>query len=170
MGASDRITGVPFRHVDLCPRAAAGDVHERIGPKPPEVGQAEPAARGYEPALLRFRNKGGAARDERIEGPLELLAGLIGCGPVALDAEDPRAPLPVAAECAAADEARDIEAVGDWRSGRDWHSVDGGSRSSKMLAPSPRITGGRTDIATAPGVGRGGRGRWRRHPHFGSEC
>src|SRR5205823_13441914 len=162
--------------VDLAPCAASGYVQRRIGSPPAQAGQAESAAGGYKPALLGSRNKGGAARNMRHENRLESLAGLIGCGPVALDAEDPSAPLPVAAELAAADESREIEAVRDRRSGRDrhWRRADGASRSREMLAPSGRRTGARTDIATAPGVGRR-RGRWRwrcisRHRPFGSEC
>jgi hypothetical protein len=73
-----------------------------------------------------------------------------------------RPTLPVAAELAPADEARETEAVGDGRSRRDQPRVraDGASRSSEMLAPSVRRTGARTDIAAAPGVGRRRR-RWR---------
>src|SRR5205814_9376527 len=115
------IKAVPFRHVDFCPRAAAGYVQKRIGSPPAQAGQTESAASGYKPALLRFGNKGSAAWNDRHENRLESLAGLIGCGPVALDAEDPSAPLPVAAELAAADESREIEAVRDRRSSRDRH-------------------------------------------------
>src|SRR5262249_29418261 len=44
--------GEPLRAVDLRPRAAARDVQHRIGSKPPEVGQAEPAAGRHQPTLL----------------------------------------------------------------------------------------------------------------------
>src|SRR5260221_6483603 len=100
-----RIDRVPFRGVDFCPRAAAGHVDHRPVPKPPEVGQAESAAGGDEPALLGFLDPGR-------ETKLESLARLVDRGAVALDAEHPRAPLPVAAELAAADEVGYVEAIG----------------------------------------------------------
>ena len=59
------------------------------------------------------RDQRRPARDlELAERQRVVLARFVGCGPVALDAEDPRAPLPVAAELAAADETSQIEGVG----------------------------------------------------------
>src|SRR6266540_5335263 len=109
-----RIGSQPFRGVDFCPGAAAGRVHKRLVPKPPEVGQAESAAGGHEPALLGFRNPERVRPRNRLK--LESLARLVDRRAVAFDAEHPRAPLPVAAELAAANEARQVEALGDGRS------------------------------------------------------
>src|SRR2546423_8822596 len=50
-GRGGERAGKEFRRVDLGPRAAAGHVQERIGAKPPEVGQADPRARGNKPTL-----------------------------------------------------------------------------------------------------------------------
>src|SRR5215831_11766716 len=169
MAGWDRVADEELRCVDLCPRAAAGDIDERIGSKPPEVGQAEPAACGDEPTLLGLRNPvGPAAASNWHEGRLECLALFIGRRAVALDAEDPRAPLPVAAERAAADEACQIEIVSNVDAGRKHgaSSSKNGARSGEMFAPAAIPTRGRTDIAARPGVdrGRGGRGRRRWPP------
>src|SRR5262249_15803071 len=156
--------------VDFCPRTAASHVDHCLVPKPPKVGQADLGARGHKPALLSLRNPERIRPRNRTK--LEVLAGPVGRGAVALDADHPRAPVPVAAELAAADEAREVEVVRNV--GSSWRrrycriikitSVNGG-----MSACSAPITCACTDIAAAPGVGRWRRWRWRRHPHFGSE-
>src|SRR5262249_15742388 len=112
VAGSDYIRGQEFRGVDFCPCAAAGYVQKRVGPKPPEVGQAKPAANGGEPALLGFRNP-ERIRPRRLK--LECLARFVGRGAVALDAEHPRAPLPVTPELAAANEPRQVELIGERR-------------------------------------------------------
>src|SRR5438876_9238615 len=102
-----------------------------------------------------------STREERHERTLEGLTRFVGRGSVALDAEHPRAPLPVAAALEAADEARHVERVGDRGSRRDQVVGETGiaeraARSREMLAASGRRPGARTDIATAPGVDRSG--------------
>src|SRR5260221_4883978 len=160
MACALRSGGQPFGGVDFCPGAAAGHVQKRLVPKPPEVGQAESAACGDEPALLGFRDPERVRPRNRLK--LDSLARLVDRGAVALDAEHPCAPLPVAAELAAADEARQVEALGN----------GGAVAISEVLAVAARSTRACTDIATVPGVG------WRRrrcicrcrHRPFGSEC
>src|SRR6266498_1420908 len=106
----------PFRGVDLGPGGAASDVdHCFVSPPAPEATQAEPAARGHEPALLGFRNPVHAVRCQRHERNLGALTRLVGRRSVALDAEHPHAPLPVAAALEAADEARQVEGVCRWQ-------------------------------------------------------
>src|SRR5262249_37488509 len=143
----------PLRGVDLRPGGAAGGVDHRLVPKPPEVGQAEPAARGDEPALLGLRNPVHLGREEWHEPGVEGLTRLVGRRPIALDAEHPHAHLPVAAALEAADEARYVERVGDRGSSRDLvgdpkgRIVQRGAVSCEMLAASGRGTGARTAIA-----------------------
>src|SRR5262245_17499139 len=104
--------------VDLGPRTAAGHVQKRLVPKPAPAAQAEPAARGDEPALLGLRNPVGPADVERREGRFEILALLVGRGAVAFEANDPHAGLIVAAALEAADEAGEVEVACDAGSSR----------------------------------------------------
>src|SRR5262249_55477066 len=137
-GRCSERAGKEFRRVDLGPRAAAGHVHHRIGTKPPEVGQAEPGARSNKLTLLSLRNPpGSGGAGKRHQRKLERLAFFIGRGAVAFDAEDPRAPLPVATQLAGADEARQVERVGNvstgWKRGAECGAgPKSGSRSRKM--------------------------------------
>src|SRR5262249_19514098 len=99
-----------FGGVDLGPRTAAGHVQKRLVPKPAPAAQAEPAARGDEPALLGLRNPTSPGRaEEGHEAHLEILAFLVGRLAVAFEANDPRADLIVAAALEAADEAGEVE-------------------------------------------------------------
>src|SRR5262249_41433555 len=170
MAGTKRTAGEKFRRVDLCPRAAASAVHHRLV----QDGPAELAARRHEPTLLRLRNEVGAAGEERLERRLECLAFFIGRGAVGFDTEDQHAPLPVAADLAPADEAGQVEAVGNGASGHGptARTSNNGSRRGEMLAGSARITRARTNIAAGPGVDRNGRRRWcRSRPcEFGSHC
>src|SRR5262249_31512532 len=142
-------------------------------PKPPKVGQADLGARGHKPALLSLRNPERIRPRNRTK--LEVLAGPVGRGAVALDAEHPRAPLPVAAELAAADEAREVEVVrnvgSSWRR-RYCRTIKITSVNGGMSACSAPITCACTDIAAGPGVGRSRCvcWSWRRQRPFGSEC
>src|SRR5262249_18221386 len=104
-----------FGRVDFGPRPAASRVHHRLVPD----GPAELAARGHEPTLLRLGNPVAPARDERRERHFLRLAFFVGPGAVGLDADDPLAELIVAADLAAADEAGEVEGVGNVASGRD---------------------------------------------------
>src|SRR5262249_34930438 len=145
-----------FRGVDFCPCAAAGYVDHRLVPDRP----AEPAASGREPALLGFRNPERVRPRNRLK--LESLTRLVDRGAVALEADHPRPELPIAAELAAADETRQVEAVGN-----------GGAETVEVLACAGRPPRAGADIAATPGVvDRWGRRRIRRcwHRPFGSEC
>src|SRR5215831_15414825 len=175
LGADEKLGGV-----DLGPRSAAGHVQKRLVPKPAPAAQAEPAARGDEPALLSLRNPVGPARaEEGHEAHLEILALLVGRGAVAFEANDPHADLIVAAALEAADEAGQVEVACDAGSSRnrgqrgDPTRLGGqeGVPSRGMLAASARVTRACTDIAAAPGVDRSRRRRWCicRHPPIGSE-
>src|SRR6266498_3219208 len=95
----------PFRGVDLGPGAAAGDVDHCFVSPPAPATQAEPAARGHEPALLGLRSPViavDASAGQADERDLGGLTRLVERRSVALDAEHPHAPLPVAAALEAA--------------------------------------------------------------------
>src|SRR5262249_46620614 len=178
LGADEKLGGV-----DLGPRTAAGHVQKRLVPKPAPAAQAEPAARGDEPALLSLRNPVGPARaEEGHEAHLEILAFLVGRLAVAFEANDPHAGLIVAAALEAADEAGEVEVASNAGSSRNRSQYRCGNPQAAagqervanrgMGAPSARVTRVRTDIAAAPGVDRSRRRRWCicRHPPIGSEC
>src|SRR5262249_61269404 len=122
------------------------------------AGATDATARGHEPALLGLRTPVHLGREEWHEPAVEGLTGLVGRRSVALDAEHPGAPLPVAAALEAADEARHVERIGDRGSGRDHvvgdAAVERAARSCKVLDASCRGARACTHIATAPGVGR----------------
>src|SRR5215831_13703698 len=102
-----------FGRVDFGPRTAAGHVDHRLVP-PPKPRQPELAARGHEPTLLRLGNPVlPAGAQESREWHFLRLTLFVGRGAVDFDAPDPRADLIVAAALEAADEAGEVEGVGN---------------------------------------------------------
>jgi len=123
-----------FGRVDFGPRSAAGHVDHRLIPP----GPAEPGARGHEPTLLGLRNPVLPAHaEERREWHFLRLALFVGRGSVDFHAPDPCADLIVAAALEAADEAGEVEGVGNVASSRD---------SGRERCGDPKRAGGKDGI------------------------
>src|SRR5262249_57239993 len=120
-----------------------------------------------------------AAWEEGRKPDLECLALFVGRGAVDFDAPDPRADLIVTAALETANEAGEVEGVGNLGSGRSrergggqqWAVGNDGSSDRANCARSARSTRVRTNVAAGPRVDRRWRRRWCicRHRPFGSE-